>query len=377
MILLLSSNIDGSPPRDSRDIRNKEIVGQATNIITAKLLKGGIENNKNSVFSPIGYASILAILAEGAQEDTIHDINTVLKHPDDRGLVRSAYRSVLSHLQGTDPHTAPQFRSWFYIYKNNTIEESYQKLLMNDYYVTVRNVEPFEPQEQQNESAQSAEKPADEPAPANLSEIQVKSSEATPTNSKDIVQFDSFKNEAGPVDETRIDSQKDASKFDEVVEDRQYVEVPVIKDKMKQTDEKEEVKSVEGKSAEGTTVLHENEAKIVPLPLKQYEEMEIMQAEESRLGKAVSKHNRSLIAIPLQNVCSNKWKKTYWQNLNLDLFEQFGGKSGEGASIISGNSIIGEKENLTDSDEDRFEPKMLLFNGLYYHGNWATPFQVR
>lgn len=56
---------------------------------------------------------------------------------------------------------------------------------------------------------------------------------------------------------------------------------------------------------------------------------------------------------------------------------KFGGKSGEGASIVSGGSIIGEKENLTDADNDnRFEPKMLLFNGLYYHGNWATPFQV-
>lgn len=55
---------------------------------------------------------------------------------------------------------------------------------------------------------------------------------------------------------------------------------------------------------------------------------------------------------------------------------KFGGKTGDGASIISGNSLIGEKENHTESDPDPFEPKMLLFNGLYYHGQWATPFQV-
>lgn len=55
---------------------------------------------------------------------------------------------------------------------------------------------------------------------------------------------------------------------------------------------------------------------------------------------------------------------------------KFGGKMGEGASIISGNSLVGEKENLTEDDEDKFEPKMLLFNGLYYHGSWGTPFQV-
>lgn len=57
------------------------------------------------------------------------------------------------------------------------------------------------------------------------------------------------------------------------------------------------------------------------------------------------------------------------------LFLKFGGKTSEGASIISGNSLIGEKENVTESDPDPFEPKMLLFNGLYYHGQWATPFQ--
>lgn len=340
-MLLLSCNINGLPPRDSGDINNKEIVGQATNIISAKLLKGAIDSNKNTVFSPIGYAAILAILGEGAEQDTIHDINSVLKHPNDRGLVRSAYRSVLSHLQGTDAQVAPQFRSWFYIYRNNTVDESYQQVLMNDYYVTVRDVEPFAPEELQHENSQSPEKSNDEPAPAKLSDVQVKSSEKTPTNSKDIVEFDSFKNEAGPVDETRIDGQKDASKFDEVVEDRQYVEVPVIKDEMKQTEETDIMKPAESKLSEVAQMMQEmKEASKISLPLKQYEEMEIMQAEESRLGKA------------------------------------FGGKSGEGASIISGNSIIGEKENLTDTDVDRFEPKMLLFNGLYYHGNWATPFQV-
>lgn len=59
------------------------------------------------------------------------------------------------------------------------------------------------------------------------------------------------------------------------------------------------------------------------------------------------------------------------------LFDQFGGKSDDGASILSGNSIVGEKENASESDIDKYEPKMLLFNGLYYRGNWATPFQVK
>lgn len=58
------------------------------------------------------------------------------------------------------------------------------------------------------------------------------------------------------------------------------------------------------------------------------------------------------------------------------LIPQFGDKKHDGASILSGNSIVGEKENASEDDPDKYEPKMLLFNGLYYRGNWASPFQV-
>lgn len=293
MLILFAYNINGSPPRDARDIHNKEIVGQASNIVTAKLLKGGVESNKNVVFSPIGFAAILAILGEGANEDTYNDITNVLKLPDNRALVRTAYRSVLSHLNGLEPQVAPQFRSWFYIYKNNTVNESFKQILENDYYVTVRNVEPWHPDLEEDETTES--KPSDEiPSTKSTSTVEAKK-EANPTNSKDIVEFDSFKMEGtGPIDETRIDNQKDASKFDEVVEDRQYVEVPVIKDKMKQPskeEEKEIVQADETKKMEPAVKAPVNDvkgAKQAPLPYKQFEEMEIMQAEESRLGKAVS-----------------------------------------------------------------------------------------
>lgn len=324
ILLLITHEISTSPPRDIRETQNKEIVGQATNIITSKLLKGSVENNKNTVFSPIGYAAILAILGEGANDNTNNDINTVLKHPDNRGLVRGAYRTVLTHLQGLDPQIAPQFRSWFYIYKNNTIDDAYRQILVNDYYVTVKNVEPFNAEQQPAEEAtqhaiieptaektEPTEKPAEkiteEATKTTESQVQVKP-EDKPTNSKDIVEFDSFKMEAGPVDETRLDNQNDASKFDEVIEDRQYVEVPIIKGEMKTSDGKDAVKAtvVETQNVEAQKVEPQKieaakvEAKPVVkakhevkgvkkalLPIKHYEEMEIMQAAESRLGKVV------------------------------------------------------------------------------------------
>lgn len=287
MIILLSYDINGSPPRDSRDIQNKEIVGQATNIVTSKLLKGGIESNKNYVFSPIGYASILAILGEGASEDTSNDINTLLKHPDNRGLVRGAYRTVLSHLQGLDPQIAPQFRSWFYIYKNNSVEESYKQILATDYYVTVKNVEPYnpiEPQLEQEATTHEIVKANDDQPSTKSIDVSIKPDD-TPTNSKDIVEFDSFKNESPLLDETRIDLQNDASKFDEVVEDRQYVEVPVIKDEMKKKSINDEN---ETQKTEGTSRNDADDDIKLQLPIKQFADLEIMQAEESRFAKAVS-----------------------------------------------------------------------------------------
>lgn len=271
LIVCLSYNVGGTPPRDSRDIHNKEIVGQATNIITSKLLKGSIENNKNSVFSPFGYATILAILEEGAIDDTQNDIKTVLKHPNDRTLIRGAYRSVLSHFQGVEPETAPQFRTWFYIYKNNTVDESFKQILQKDYYVTVKDVEPLNFDIEEDTTQPIAKQDS------------TKSSQVAPTNSKDVVEFDSYKMEGVALEETRIDTQKDASKFDEVVEDRQYVEVPVIKNELQQIPENEQAANVKPIESQ-----KEPQEKVIRLPLRQYEEMEIMQAEESRSGKAVS-----------------------------------------------------------------------------------------
>lgn len=295
--LLLSLTIDASPYNGPQQIKNKEIVGQATNIITSKILKGGIDNNKNSVFSPIGYASILAILSEGAQDETNHDIVTVLKHPDDRAVVRSAYHSVLKHLQGMEPTMAPQFRSWFYIYKNNTVDESFRNLIADEYFVTVRDVERFNvddvPMNPPTEKTSN-----EKPSFVDLMDVQLTNVvvQPLPNNSKDIVELDSLKLESGPVDETRIDAQKDASKFDEVVEDRQYVDGAAIKDEIKKVESIDRLNSVvEDESNEGTTVRSvdvkkdaDAEEKLT-LPLKQLDgTMEIMRAEESRVGKAVS-----------------------------------------------------------------------------------------
>lgn len=323
LVLLLSLSISGSPPRDS-PTDHKEIVGQATNIITAKLLKGGVDHHKNSVFSPIGFAAILAVLGDGASDDSNHDIITLLKHPNDRATVRAAYRSTLAHLQGSDPQAAPQFRSWFYIYKNNTIDDAYRRMLTDDYFVTVRDVEPYNPDDFLFAVTPSEKTLAsdDELDTSELSDVRLKSNVGPiPVNSKDVVEFDALKKESEPMDETRIDTQKDASKFDEVVEDRQYVEVPVIKGGLK-AEPAAIVNSVDGsRPADEPKAFFSigsasGEPERISLPLKQYEEMEIMRAQETRLGKSVNSCKFVCILCDKSMVCYN-FRHSYWVGRSL------------------------------------------------------------
>lgn len=161
--------------------------------------------------------------------------------------------------------------------------------------MTVRNVEPYHgEQELKTETTETSEQEVSKAAESTEKDQVLKTTPtgSGTTNSKDIIQFDSFKMESGPVDETRIDTQKDASKFDEVVEDRQYVEVPVIKGEMKQVTKHEQnsnaKEAVKPTVQEASVAKKHDDSDKLTLPLKLYEDMEIMQAEESRLGKAVS-----------------------------------------------------------------------------------------
>lgn len=47
---------------------------------------------------------------------------------------------------------------------------------------------------------------------------------------------------------------------------------------------------------------------------------------------------------------------------------------GDVTSALSGNSIVGKKEGDSSEGNQPLESKMLLFNGLYFRGNWAQPF---
>lgn len=223
--------------------------------------------------------------------------------------MRAAYKSVLKSLQNDSPLFAPQFKTWLYVYRNNTIEDAFRAIVTNDYYVEVKDIDRQTDIDKESSTPVSDVVEADPSLvlladPIDTATVAVPVHSGTPNNSKDIPGFETLKKNE-PVDETRSGLQKGASKFDEIVEDRQYVEVPVIKKELAKDQidavADEEVRPVQAAVAKHDESTGEVVAKVVEiqaspekisLPLKPFDDLEIMHADESRyLGKAVSTSN--------------------------------------------------------------------------------------
>ncbi|CAO1407105.1 unnamed protein product [Diamesa serratosioi] len=343
LMIVITSTAKTSPsPASINEVAGRNIVGTATNIISNALLQGQLDSTTNYVFSPIGYATILSILSEGSKGQTQKEILEVLQQSENLEEVRTAYKNVLIQMQGDDPLIAPQFKTWFYIYRNNTAESDFRKILTNYYQVDVKDIDRYD---YVFDTARTAEQQSDS---------------YSPTNSKDILQFDDLKktepkDQSGAIDgfetlktldidsveaveaaeadydQLNKDEKKKVSKFDRDVDDKQYVEVPLIAEQIKK--EKLEAEKLKLK----VPLTKEEGPEKITLSLKKDEEM--MEATESRHFKRFGRA----------------------QPLYLE---------GDVTSALSGNSIVGKNED----GGSELESKMLLFNGLYFRGNWATPF---
>lgn len=196
--------------------------------------------------------------------------------------VCNAFRSVLADYAGNDSMIAPQFKTWFYIYKNNNVSPEFKQHLIKDFLVDVKDIErlTFGFDSTRNDPFFSDEKT---------------------TNSKDILQFDDLKyskddeevqndekfdelkiedgnNESSVSlaisDYDQIDKEEKSkvSKFDREVDDRQYVEKSVIDEELKQKEE-----------AQVSNEEIESGPEKISLPIKKIDDsMEIMEAQENR-----------------------------------------------------------------------------------------------
>lgn len=238
---------------------------------------------------------------------------------------------MLKNLYSEDPTAAPQFRTWFYVYKNNSALPAFKDVISGNYYVQVKDIE---------RTTYDFDAPRAEPVKKQ--------------NSKDIIELTDLMN-AKPIDKTGeingfdtlkiadiedhdntkyVEVEKDGtSKFDRVVDDKQYVEVPVIKKEMdeqqKEQDKivaeneeklikvdplKETAEKLEKDLSSKTTEDSDKPEKI-DLSLKKFDDEEIMHAVESHsLRKRVSiLYLNYSNYLHLCNTClvANIWWETY------------------------------------------------------------------
>jgi serine protease inhibitor len=299
LILLfgLCTSVLAIPTHDATpEKQTKNLVGVASHIVTNSLLQGHVDLNSNYVFSPLGFSSILAILNEGAGGQTKKEIESVL-NLDTAPIetIRQDYEKSLNHLSESNPQNAPQFKTWFYVYKPNKIDDDYKKIIEKYYSVDVKDIKRFEYDD-------TSPEPTDFTYPT--------------TDSNDALEFS---------DEIVKDDNKDA--FDKLKHKIEDAEKSVLG-----TDVEDDVVNVDlFKNQKVSEVLEP------PTPDQLTDSSEIMQAMESH---QIRKRMRSLIEDDV-------------------------------ASALSGNSMVGKNEN----GEDETDSQMLLFNGLYFRGNWLMPFQ--
>lgn len=135
----VEENINEEHIEETSDI-NEHInnAGKGSRSVTAIMLKYGLSDNTNMVFSPFGFSSILTMLSDGSRSETLKEIITVLGHSNNNKETHEDYKDVFKRLNMENPQVAPQFKTWFYIYKNYTVSESYKNLLKEAYNVEVK-----------------------------------------------------------------------------------------------------------------------------------------------------------------------------------------------------------------------------------------------
>ncbi|XP_065371258.1 uncharacterized protein Spn100A [Calliphora vicina] len=386
---------------------------------------------------------MLAILAEATQGDTYDEFYNVLGYPKERAALRDSFKTILSKYQTKILGAEPSFQTWLYIYRNFTAREDFKQLVQDNYYVDVKDIshdeyDGFEPD-----------------AFLDL--------DGTTNNSKDVIGFETLKRLKVDDDDDDDDEsthglgfttvgsytdnygeeiiEKETSKFDRFVDDKQYVEKPQIIEEIQKAQQQEESQTENDLKATTTAQLNEEETKQPAIDLaeklenldekpvadassndddnddigvldskdqtKREDDLNLEENETVQENEKVLKNYKDTeeaddavavakLLIPIQEVLeSNEPEKVTLplQKLETVLDEAskgspaeimmalethvssarsaFGGRSlfrrDDITSALSANSITGRDIGS--------KTKMLLFNGLYFRGNWATEFR--
>lgn len=224
-LLLASVASVWSLPTAAKETLPSSFASEASQLIATQLLKYNKDIDANQVHSPLGVAAILAVLAEASQGETYDEFAQVFGFPKERSELRETFERVLARYQNRDAAVAlPSFQTWFYVYRNNSVREEYKQLLERYYHVEVKDISRQEfDWSEPNTSLQ-------------LEGGDVEGGIITePSNSKDVIGFETLKrinlddDAPSTIGDTYGEEvlNKEASKFDREVDDKQYVEKPV------------------------------------------------------------------------------------------------------------------------------------------------------
>lgn len=345
-------------PRINELEQEQQQKGLGTENVAASILKAKFNTRDNVVFSPFGYSSILAMLGEGAKGATHQEIRDFLRLSDDTKQIRDTFRSLMARYGGDEPTLVPQFKTWFYVYENNTVNEDFVKTLREDYLVEIktikRNFYDFD------EPASGEVQVSDMPEKVVLAEPAVvlvdKESagknipgiEDDSENLFDDVDLDGKNLPVEDIDE--ILKQKECSRFDEEVDDQQYVEsAQALREGV-----------VAATSDSGVAAAEDNET-VHPIE-KESELKKIVKIDDNAETLKMMDEEMGVLAVARKNPVTKKFQAAGRALEEIN----------DVSTALSGNSLMGRKQE--DSLDE--ESKMLLFNGLYFRGRWKTPFQV-
>ncbi|KAJ8883243.1 hypothetical protein PR048_015083, partial [Dryococelus australis] len=215
-----------------------------------------IDEEKNTAFSPMGYSALMAILAEGARGDTKTQLVNALHLPSEDHVTRAAYKHVLQNLKEKHQLNVPEFHTWFYVYKNFSIEPEFKSILLENYLTEVKNVEPLyegikaEPPTPELEAMMHLDYEADNDKIKHEEEDKVPEKQSTMSEDKHMMHEKEEKDSDNKdAKEVMTDEKKDMMPEKQ----EEMVEKDMMSDKKGQMSEKQDIKSHEDKMHEKGT----------------------------------------------------------------------------------------------------------------------------
>uniref|UniRef100_A0A146M4Z1 Serpin B8 n=1 Tax=Lygus hesperus TaxID=30085 RepID=A0A146M4Z1_LYGHE len=340
-------------------------VGEGSNDLAVHLLQSESKSGENSVFSPLGYNAILAILAEGARGETRNQLARALNLPEDTYAVRSTYKTVLSSMTEHGVLNQPEFKSWFYVYKNNSVEESYKNVLRDNYLIDIKEVDRYtypedDEQEPNNPVVTTATKMDQRPQEDSKEDSSEekkegdKSEESKEDDSSEEKVTDNIAQESvgqkGGDNEQNIDEDQERVTTEVAVTDENKKE-----DGNQEVDDKPDLNEVDDETAAKNAALMEPTTK----PAEIVDEMTTEAISENQVDPKAedAQENSKGDRMDLEDIIARSLKSEIKGEREM-------------VSALSAN-------RLASLGDGGLKPnsRMIIFNALYFRGNWSTPMQ--